>query len=147
MAENLHIDTDWPTLVAARQAYSVPLFEKGLCKVFGYEGKRYTTASMAFAVEENTQEARCYEVVPLSEYEGKPAADRIEPLRRHSYPGLIVKIEGTEEEVVITNYLLFLKADEPEEERQIKLLTCFQSSKNGKKSGTGVPVSGQLSLL
>ncbi len=56
------------------------------------------------------------EVVPLNEYAGEIPADRIEPLRRHSYPGLIVKIEGTEEEVVITSYLLFLKADEPEED-------------------------------
>ncbi len=147
MAENLHIDTDWPALVAAREAYSVPLFEKGLCKVFGYEGKHYTTASVAFAVEENTQEARCYEVVSLSEYAGEIPADRIDPLRRHLYPGLIVMIEGTEEEVLITSHLLFLKADEPEEERQATLLAYFQSNKNGKKSGAGAPATGQLSLL
>lgn len=147
MAESLHIDTDWPTLVTAREAYSVPLFEKGLCKVFDHKGKRYTTASMAFAIEENTQEARCYEVVPLNEYAGEIPADRIEPLRRHSYPGLIVKIEGTEEEVVITSNLLFLKANEPEEERQATLLAYFQSNKKGKKSGAGAPATGQLSLL
>ncbi len=40
-----HIETDWQTLVAAKAAYSVSLFEKGLCRVFAYEGRRYTTTT------------------------------------------------------------------------------------------------------
>ncbi len=117
MMDCQRIDTNWATLLMARGAYSVPSFEKGQCRVFEYEGRRYTTTTMAYAVEALTQEAWCYEVVSIEEYADDIPADRLEPLRRHAYPGLIVKIEGTEAEVVITSHRLYLKAEEPNEER------------------------------
>lgn len=146
MADAAHIETDWQTLVAAKAAYSVSLFEKGLCRVFTYQGRRYTTTTIAYSTVTNLQEAWLFEVVPLADYHGDEPASRIEPLRKHAYPGLIVKVENTEEEVVVTNRRLFLRAEEPEDERQSNLKAFLQSGNAGsKKNGEALP--GQLTLL
>jgi hypothetical protein len=150
MIDSSHMVTNWPTLLVARSAYSVPLIDKGQCRVFEYDGRCYTTTTMAYAIDAHTQEAWCYEVVPLKKYTGDVPADRLEPLRRHTYPGLIVKIEGTEEEVVITGLRLYLKAEEPEEERQAKLLMVSSPGKKNERNKTAaqtIPVDGQLPLL
>lgn len=57
MPDTERIETDWQTLVAAKAAYSVSLFDKGLCRVFAYEGRRYTTTTVAYSTVTHDQEA------------------------------------------------------------------------------------------
>ncbi len=146
MPDTDHLETDWQTLVAAKAAYSVSLFEKGLCRVFAYEGRRYTTTTIAYSTETHFQEAWLYEVVSLADYHGDVLASRTEPLRKHAYPGLIVKVENSEEEVVVTSQRLFLRAEEPEDERQANLQAFLQSGIAGSKK-KDVALPGQLTLL
>ncbi len=146
MPDTDRIETDWQTLVAAKAAYSVSLFEKGLCRVFAYEGRRYTTTTIAYSTETYYQEAWLYEVVSLADYHGDVMASRTEPLRKHAYPGLIVKVENSEEEVVVTGRQLFLRAEEPEDERQANLKAFLQSGNAGSKNKDKA-LPGQLTLL
>lgn len=146
MPDTERIETDWQTLVAAKAAYSVSLFDKGLCRVFAYEGRRYTTTTVAYSTVTHDQEAWLYEIVSLADYYGDVPANRTEPLRKHAYPGLIVKVENTEEEVVVTDRRLFLRAQEPEDERQANLKAFLQSGNTGSKK-KGTPLPGQLTLL
>ncbi len=146
MPDTDRIETDWQTLVAAKSAYSVSLLEKGRCRVFTYDGRFYTTTTIAYSMETHFQGAWLYEVVSLADYRGDVPASRTEPLRKHAYPGLIVKVENTEEEVVVTGRRLFLRAEEPEDERQAYLQAFLQSGNAGsKKKDAALP--GQLTLL
>jgi hypothetical protein len=130
---------------ATKAAYSGSLFKKGLCRVFAYQGRRYTTTTIAYSTVTNFQEAWLYEVVPLADYHGDEAANPTEPLRKHAYPGLIVRVENTEEELV-TSRRLFLHGDEPEDERQSNLKAFLQpGNAESKKNGDALP--GQLTLL
>jgi hypothetical protein len=146
MPDTERIETDWQTLVAAKAAYSVGLFDKGLSRVFAYQGRRYTTTTVAYSTVNHDQEAWLYEIVSLADYHGDVPVSRTEPLRKHAYPGLIVKVENTEEEVVVTDRRLFLRSQEPEDERQANLKVFLQSGNAGsKKNGAALP--GQLTLL
>lgn len=143
------IEISWDDFLAAKGAYSVSLFDKGSCKVFDYEGRHYTTWACAYSVDTNAREAWCYEVVSPADYTGEVPIHRWDPTRRGGYPGILFIVDGTDEEVVVTNRQIFLKTDEPEEDCEAfrRQYALDNPRRNGKGGKAYLPVTGQLSLL